>query len=72
MKREILIACPLCGRKGFSVCGLRAHYCRSKPDRSRLSLSEYKTAISAALKAAEGTAALQDASANSAPSKEAA
>jgi len=41
---EVLVACPVCGTPNFSERGLRAHCCRSKPDRGRLTPDELQRA----------------------------
>jgi hypothetical protein len=45
---EILYACPLCHREGFTKRGLQAHCCTAKPSRAGLSGIEYAQAVSAA------------------------
>ena len=30
-QKELLLTCPLCGRRGFTARGLRAHWCPAKP-----------------------------------------
>lgn len=42
-----LVTCPLCGRDGFSVRGLRAHHCRSTADRRRLTPDELDSSVQA-------------------------
>lgn len=32
---ELLVDCPLCGRTGFTVVGLRHHYCAVAGDKLR-------------------------------------
>jgi hypothetical protein len=42
--RELLLTCPVCGTPNFSERGLRAHCCRAKPDRARLTPDELQRA----------------------------
>lgn len=53
--KQILIACLLCGRRGFTVRGLRAHWCPAKPatnghmrHSAPLTKAEWKAAVTAA------------------------
>lgn len=45
---EVLLACPCCGTPNFSERGLRAHCCRAKPGRERLTPGEIELARSRA------------------------
>ena len=47
---EVLLTCPVCGTPNFSERGLRAHHCRAKPDRERLSIDELQLARTRASK----------------------
>lgn len=42
--QEILLTCPCCGTPNFSERGLRAHCCRQKPNRERLTPGELQLA----------------------------
>jgi hypothetical protein len=41
---EVLLTCPVCGTPNFSERGLRAHHCRAKPGRERLTPDEINNA----------------------------
>lgn len=41
---EQLLRCPVCGTPNFSARGLRAHHCRAKADRARLTPAELEIA----------------------------
>ena len=41
---EVLLTCPCCGTPNYSERGLRAHCCRAKPGRERLTLGELQLA----------------------------
>lgn len=41
---EVLLTCPRCGTPNYSERGLRAHCCKSKPNRERLTLPELELA----------------------------
>lgn len=43
------LKCPLCNISSFTVRGLRAHHCRSTPDRRRLTADEHEAAVKAAI-----------------------
>ena len=52
---EMLVTCPLCGQKGFTTRGLRAHWCKAKPPQpgfkvhsAPLTKKEWKAAVEAA------------------------
>lgn len=55
---ELLLTCPLCGTPNFSERGLRAHCCRSKPERERLTPDEIATARTRAQATARSSHAL--------------
>lgn len=57
--REVLVTCPLCGQKGFTPRGLRAHWCPAKPapkgnkkHSAPLTREEWREAVEAAKKEA--------------------
>jgi hypothetical protein len=43
---ECLYTCSVCGQAGFTLRGLRAHCCRSKPGRARLTNAEIGRSLS--------------------------
>jgi len=43
---ECLYTCSVCGQAGFALRGLRAHCCRSKPGRARLTGAEIGRSLS--------------------------
>jgi hypothetical protein len=43
---ECLYTCSVCGQVGFTLRGLRAHCCRSKPGRARLTNAEIGRSLS--------------------------
>jgi hypothetical protein len=62
---EILYACPLCHRSGFTKRGLLAHRCEAKADRAGLSGHEYAKAIVTQSKAFTSSARHSDSNAGS-------
>jgi uncharacterized C2H2 Zn-finger protein len=59
LKGELLVNCPRCGRKNYTVRGLKAHWCFGKaqellaqaPEKVRLSNVEIGQAVKLALQA---------------------
>lgn len=46
---ELLVDCPRCGRTGFTITGLRLHWCKQRTapgaDQGRLSAAEWQAAV---------------------------
>ncbi len=49
---ELLVTCPKCGRTGFTITGLRLHWCKARTmaatNHGRLTVSEWQATVARA------------------------